>query len=265
MPLWETASDWDQIEGSEGVAHESVTGSDHTDAATVIRGYSYSDPPLATDLVFWLPFHDDAGSSTTTDISGNGNDANVKGGPLGGTGLLNSSGADLDGTDDYFTYSKNAVTTADDSYTFNYWMNSSTTYGSNTRYVFDTDQRDDGGTHIHAHSNNKTGGSNQFSYYDGSWNQIASKPDDGAWHMITWVVNSGDITVYQDTNQIGSTSCTTDNIEGRIGIGAAESGGASLTTRLSDFALWDRVLDAAERKFLYNPPAGSGTFTTDYR
>jgi len=97
--VWETATDWDNAVDEDGVVHESVTNTDHSDDSTIKMGYSYAnfDEITPTPVAAW-PLHEDSGS-TANDLAGT-HDGTNNGPTLGQTGILDTNAYGFDGTDD---------------------------------------------------------------------------------------------------------------------------------------------------------------------
>lgn len=96
MTSWGSTSDWDAAQSESGVAHESVTNTDHGDATQIKQGYSYSSPLYSTNLVAYWPLHEN-NSGTVYDVWG-GNDLSVTTSPTQGvTGILDSTAYNFTG------------------------------------------------------------------------------------------------------------------------------------------------------------------------
>lgn len=95
---WQTASDWDGAASENGVVHESVANSDHSDDTIVKQGYSAASPFNSARRFY--PFHEDSGS-TAYDFGSDGSNGSISGASLGASGLLGTTSFDFDGSDDY--------------------------------------------------------------------------------------------------------------------------------------------------------------------
>jgi hypothetical protein len=101
---WETTTDWDNASSESGVSHESITGTDHDDATTIIQGESFSSPTVTDNLEQFLPCQDDGTFSDgdpIVDVSGNNNNGEVEQSPTEESGgLAGGSRIACDGSDD---------------------------------------------------------------------------------------------------------------------------------------------------------------------
>lgn len=91
---------WDENQGDDGVVHESVANTDHNTASDLIQGYDYTNfSEITPDPTYCWPFHEDTGT-TLYDVAGTA-DGTHNGPVLGDPGLLGTTSADYDNTDDY--------------------------------------------------------------------------------------------------------------------------------------------------------------------
>jgi len=92
---WETASDWDNAVSESGVVHESVSNTDHTDAAIAKMGFSYENPANSPSALWTF----DESSGDIIDQVGS-SDLSVTGASYDSEGLLGTTALDTDGADD---------------------------------------------------------------------------------------------------------------------------------------------------------------------
>jgi hypothetical protein len=188
MPEWSSGSDWDGAQSENGIVHESVTNTDHDNAAHLKQGYSASSPVWGgSDRVLW-PLNEDSGD-TAYDFSGNGYDTTGS-----GTYTVNN-GAILGTTGWRFQegyLQSNAG--ASNSFTFTAWV-----------YVRDATEYPiwsggSGGASMilggAPNNNGFSGGDNNLRYgtYNGSsWNvaNYGATIPTNEWHMVTGVTDAG--------------------------------------------------------------------------
>lgn len=105
---WETATDWDNAQSESRVVHENLGDKA---AAEVRLGWPATSfwEGIPAPVAHWH-FEEDSGS-TLNDVSGNGHDASIVGGPTPGgrNGELSVSAWNLDGGDDGFDIPHDAV------------------------------------------------------------------------------------------------------------------------------------------------------------
>lgn len=232
---WETASDWDNAVSESGVAHESVSNTDHNDDTTVLKGYSYASPPNSANLLGYWPLHEDSGS-TAYDISGNGNDGSINGPTIGQTGILGSTAYDFDGTDDEVDLGS-AISSLS-SFTVEAWMKTRSTSEQETVSLRANNdfylgvRNGNWAAHIWDGGNNAASGN---SVTTGTWIHL----------VATW--DGSTLRLYEDGAETGSNSVSSmTNAGRRDGIGQDSRGANNDHDGLvAEVAVWDTAFSSS--------------------
>jgi len=254
--VWETASDWDS-NTSSNLVHESVADTDHNDATIVQKGIQYDPLPVTNGLVFYYPLHDSPGSSAATDISGNGNDANLANGSFGGPGLFGNTA--LDCNDEFGVYpftDSNEGSFAADAYSYGGWVNTDSYQGRN----------------FHGQTDNTStlalrglsGGKVELYHDDGSDNLITSSSgviSTNEWNFWFATFDGSTATLYVNDTKIGQKSVGSLLGLTRMAVGSAYTFN-STDSQTSDAAHYDRALSQSEVQSLYEYGKPTTTLTT---
>lgn len=256
MPTW-IDSDLDSADSESGVAHENVTGTDHSNASVLRQGYSYSALPGTPEAYF--PLHEDSGS-TANDITGNAHDASINGPTLGVTGILGSTCFDFDGTGDECRsgngYAEGAI-----SLTLNAWIKPASAQDG-----FFLAKR--GGTSgdrswmLLVRSNPDF----QLQTYDSNGNFQTAEGGSysgGNWYMVTGVVDGDQQRLYVDagtpvaTNTMSTTGIQTSTED--VNIGRRSDGNNPFDGKVAEVGIWEEALSESQIQALYDTVATSGS------
>lgn len=255
---WKTATDWDNATSESGVAHESVSNTDHSDNTVVLQGFSYSNPPQSTDLFAHYPMHENSGS-TLNDVAGSQN-GTYSGPTLGKTGLLGSNAPSFDGTDDSgvipeFSFSGNFTAIG--------WVNIANLSNADQGAIFAGDKNSSGGSMPWAvwYEN----ANNTFEIYDGSSTSLGSTTvSTDTWYMVTIRFDGTDMDLsvndsFAETT-ITNTSVSSSGKEDTIGARATSSD--SINGRVCEVLLYTAALSNSTLQSIYDTVATTGTLTT---
>lgn len=259
-PTWETATDWDNAQSEDGVVHEAVTNTDHSDATIVKQGYRIASPYLSANLEGYWPLHEDSGSTAYDQVGTN--DGSVSGATVGVSGLLGTTAYSFT-TDDYFALGNvydYVSNTADVAITVWFKVDS---YGGNQVVI----------------SNNESGAGfqqilrvesdgNLYHYFnDGSSTTVSvAGPATGTWALASayYDHSAGEIGVSVNagtraTTTVGSpTRNSADNWDvGRQSATASEYWEGDL----ADVRVYNAVPTTAEEQTLYDVVATGGALT----
>ncbi len=191
--------------------------------------------------VLWYDFNDGTGTSVY-DRSGNGNYGLMMNMDEREDYVAGKYGKalDFDGSDDYIDMDTFSSTSG--SYTFNMWVNSSRA-DETLDYLFDSES----GRFVLGFFTNTSG---QIGFFDGSWKNFGSAPNDGKWHHLSFVFDGSNSTaeLYVDGVQFGSSqSYSSKNIGGNIALGTYHSGGSSTYKgQIDEVKIYDYARTPAE-------------------
>jgi hypothetical protein len=272
MPTWETASDWDSAQSESGVAHESVSNTDHTDGSVIKQGYSYSSPLYSTNLVAYWPLHENSGDAAY-DVW-NTNDGTLNGDVSQGvTGILGSTAYNFDnGSYDEVVVSDGSfanVGTGD--ITISAWFRCTGTNGRN---------------HIVNHRRSGTdprkgfvfGGRNEtlgFNFEDENDYQIKASGtniNDSTWHHVAVVKSGTSVTSYLDGAADASDSNSNfgnfDTSE-EFRIGQTNDTDSAYPEAfdgdIAEVSVYTTALSQSQIQTLHDVVAANGTLVTDAR
>lgn len=278
---WSTEADWDGAVSEDGVAHESVTNTDHSDAGSVLRGYSYANPYLSASLVGYWPLQEDTGS-TAYDFGGTNDGTLYDGVTQGVTSILETTGYSFDNSANRVEISNQSAYTngGTGDLTAMAWVrpHNISTDQSNDRNTFfiirrsGTDPRVGWSLAFLDHSSidwlMEDSGNNQLrSTYNAS-----SSFDLTAWHLVAGVRNGTSSYLYFDGNQVASDSnssfsdCSTGEPL-HIGQTSPTDGNYpdGFNGDVSHAGIWNTALSGSEIQEYYDVVGTSGSLTTDWR
>lgn len=273
MPIsWDTAADWDGAQSqSNNVVHEAVANTDHNDAGTVQRGYSYSSPPFSTNLVAWWPLHEDSGS-TAHDVVGS-HDGSVTGTTQGQPGILGPTAYGFAGgsSDEVVVSDGSFANVGSGDLTVAAWVRCTGT-GSGNRIV---DHRFVASDPRVGFRLSAGGGTLGFTFEDSSNNQIQTSGTDIAdstWHFVALAKSGTSATSYLDGAQDASASDSSfgnfdTSEEFRIGQRTDTSSNypSAFAGDIAEVAVWTTALSQSQIQTLFDATTTAGTLTTDWR
>jgi len=254
---WETSSDWDNRASEDGVAHESVANTDHNDETFVRKGYNYTNPYKSASLLFYLPFHEDSGS-TAYDITGNRN-GTYSGHTLGNAGVLGDTAPEW-GTEEVVSMGTGILPT-NSNFTVDFWVRPDFDGGSQRFLSFQGDI-----SFIAAVERTSTTG--ELSMWDGNWTNTGATIPDLTWSRLTLA--------YDDTN-----TKLVGRIDGsqvfNIGFNIGSGGGSDVAIgrddnsgnnsalrggRMADFGVWSDYFTSTNTNERGDPVNDNSTLTT---
>jgi len=253
---WETATDWDNRTSELGVAHESVANTDHNDDTIVRKGYNYTTPFKSSDLEFYLPLHEDSGT-TAYDITGNHN-GTYEGPTLGQGGILGDTAPEW-GTNDVISMGTGVMPTSGD-LTFDLWFRPDADGSEQRLCSFQGDRE-------YIISIGRSG-STEIAVWDGSFLNTGATIDDLTWQHLSFVYDDSntEITGYLNGSQVFSVGFNSGAGSGSdVAIGrddASGNGNAIAGGRMADVGVWSTAFTASEVQERHDAAGGNSTLTT---
>lgn len=260
---WETATDWDG--GSDdGTIHESVANTDHTDASNVKRSYQISNPsPSFGTKASYYPLHEDSGTNLN-DFSGNANDGELQSGTLNVTGVVGTTALDLDSADNDHAAIYPGFASSFSGMSMFIWMK--TTDGSES-FLAGHDRNEYYRLAINDGQASAGTGELTLSFSDSSSNVNDSttgvRVDDGVWHHVGFVYDSGNFDIYIDgvSEHSGSQGSKIGTGTTRYGFIGDDSEATSFngsqnntfcTATVSEYRIYTKALTSSEVQTLYD-------------
>jgi len=250
MPGW----NWDEAATESGVVHQSTAGTDHTDAGILTQGYDYAtfSEISPTPVACW-PFHEDSGT-TANDVAGT-NDGTYTGATLGVNGMLGTTAASCDATDDYIGFpSQGSLFDGSNSWTATVWLKPDNAPSGLTNIFH---PRADYDVWLSINS-----GKYQVGYYDGALNTgNGNDATTGEWMFLAAVWDAADSTfrLFENATQTGSIGTGTPN---SVGSTNAWNGRVDndkfLGGDYADGRVWDTALTQSQIQTLYDVVASPG-------
>lgn len=249
---------WNESQSEDGVVHQSTTNTDHNDASELKQGYDYANfnEIEPTPIGCW-PLHEDSGS-TAYDISGT-NDGTYNGPTLGQEGILNTSSASFDGTDDYVNVG-NTFSVANSSFSVSMWVYPRSVSGF--RPVAKRKNASGGGFLMYWND-----GQSDFVWWvDGDLVDTKSLTTDEWNHFVGVYDNSdGSLIFYRNGNEVNSgTSSGLSTDDGEFEIGR-DAGYANADALIGDVRIYDIALTQSEIQTLYDVVASQGSWTSNVK
>ena len=233
---------------------------------SVAGGFTSSAPP-ATPYSFTALGFSTASVITTLDSSGEGNTATVYGTTQTTNTRVGDYAFNFNGSSDYIELVKPSVLGIDGSKsrTIAFWASASAWADSTIMFSMGTNSTDQDFTFIQKATNNLA-----LTFWAGGSDLLVTPGSTTGWNHYCVIYDSENTTsyVYQNNILLGSTvrAQNTSNISNvKIGEGTAGWVAAPhFSGSISEFAIWDRALDAVDREnifFLQSGSCASGSFS----
>ena len=214
---------------------------------------------LGTNLkARWSMDEDTTSTTVTDDINSNNGIAQANTDVMHvegkvGTGALNIGGVNA--------ISLGSISSTSQTYTYSAWVKGTSL--TNLQYLIDTQN----GRVLFSWTNN----AGQVGFYDGTWRGFSvSPPNDGEWHLMTFVMNSvtGKANYYEDGIQRGTVDVTytPQNFGTATYMGSSYIGtGTKFSGSLDEVRLYERALSETDILGLYNSGIGTNSTSTNFR
>lgn len=251
MVGWDTASDWDSAQSTNGVRSEQPANTDFAASDALEKGYPTTDQN-GSALAAYYPLHEDSGS-TLYEVSGNGHDLTEGGSPTYGNagGILDTTYLTFDGTDDVKYATTGTTFDYGVGFTLSIWLNSSTFNDYAGLFV----TRTTGGARAQIQA--RSSGVVRANLSDGSSSVDVPGPtyDDGTWHNVTVVYDpnaSNQARIYGDGSLADSkTQSLSGTFTNPLQIGAEKDPGPYFDGALAEARAWTRPLTDSQVSDIY--------------
>ncbi|MFB6174580.1 MAG: LamG domain-containing protein [Candidatus Nanohalobium sp.] len=283
---WKGPEDWDNLLLSNGVAHEAVSHTDHSNESNIRKGYTVSR--ASSNLEAYLRFDQNVAGTggTAVDSSGNNNDGVYKNVTTGVKGLLGTDAAKFDGDTSYIPLGNLVYDTQGgiSEITVCAWVKSSKGTNKYGNFIASYDRseywrlafEDDVNTHIGWDTTDSTGKTHDLGtpsgYADGNWHYICGWFKAGA---------SPDKKIFVDGQVVASATAhnghnlgTGTTRYGFIGAGSEASSfdgqqgqgnNPEFKGKIEDFRIYNKALSLSKVQNLYEVAKKPSNFTTSYK
>ena len=207
----------------------------------------------------WSMDEDTTSTTVTDDINSNNGVAQANTDVMHVEGKVGTGALDIGGSD---AIGLGAISSTSKTYTFSAWAKG-TDISTTNQYLFDSQN----GRFLSAWTNN----ANKIGFYDGSWKSFnVDAPNDGKWHLMTFVYNDETSTAnyYEDGIQrgIADVSYTSKNLGTSTYLGSSYIGtGTKFSGTLDEIRLYERALSETDISGLYNSGIGTNSTSTNFR